>query len=131
MDNYKLRLSLLTISNGFFWMTIQITNRLTKNQVNQLLNVRPSRDFQREDFDIYTESEISVFDSILGTSIKAHFCRGENRYQGIQQNYLLPLPSYIFTKHFRYLKWRNPEPYKAILGVGFPLHKPYPYCLYR
>lgn len=25
----------------------------------------------REDFDIYTESQISVFDSILGTSIKA------------------------------------------------------------
>ena len=31
------------------------------------------------------------------------------------------------TKNFRYLKWRNPEPSKAILGVGFPLHKPYPY----
>ena len=29
------------------------------------------------------------------------------------------------TKNFRYLYWRNPEPYKAILGVGFPLHKPY------
>ena len=23
------------------------------------------------------------------------------------------------------------EPYKAILGMGFPLHKPYPYSLYR
>ena len=23
------------------------------------------------------------------------------------------------------------EPYKAILGVGFPLHKPYPYSLHR
>ncbi len=23
------------------------------------------------------------------------------------------------------------EPYKAILGVGFPFHKPYPYSLYR
>ena len=33
-------------------------------------------------------------------------------------------PSY-FTKKFRYLKWRNPAPYKlerAILGLGFPLH---------
>ena len=33
-------------------------------------------------------------------------------------------PSY-FTKKFRYLKWRNPEPYKlerAILGLVFPLH---------
>ena len=29
------------------------------------------------------------------------------------------------TKNFRYLKWRNPEPYKAILGLGFPLHRPY------
>ena len=76
------------------------------------------------------------------------------------------------TKNFRYLKWRNPEPYKAVVrvgipldlatdnekrssfvevsnhqefqvpkvqvlnlkklfwGVGFPLHKPYPYSLY-
>ena len=33
-----------------------------------------------------------------------------------------PLPS---PRNFRYLKWRNPAPYKAILGVGFPLHKPY------
>ena len=32
---------------------------------------RPSSDFQREDYDIYTESSISVFDAILGTSIKA------------------------------------------------------------
>ena len=23
-----------------------------------------------------------------------------------------------FTKTFRYLKWRNPDPYKAVLGVG-------------
>jgi len=32
-------------------------------------------------------------------------------------------PSYV-TKKFRYLKWRNPEPYKlerAILGLVFPL----------
>ena len=35
------------------------------------------------------------------------------------------------TKNFRYLKWRNPEPYKAILGMRIPLHKPYPYSLYR
>ena len=33
----------------------------------------------------------------------------------------------------RYLKWRvGTEPYKAIFwGLGFPLHKPYPYSLYR
>ena len=35
------------------------------------------------------------------------------------------------TKNFRYLKWRTPEPYKAILGMRIPLHKPYPYSLYR
>ena len=29
-----------------------------------------------------------------------------------------------FTESFRYLKWGT-EPYKAILEVGFPLHKPY------
>ena len=29
------------------------------------------------------------------------------------------------TKHFRYLNWRYSPIYKAILGVGFPLHKPY------
>ncbi len=33
-------------------------------------------------------------------------------------------------KHFRYLKWRY-WTLKAILGVGFPLHKPYPYSFYR
>ena len=34
------------------------------------------------------------------------------------------LVSALITKNFvRYLKWRNPEPYKANLGVGFPLHK--------
>ena len=27
----------------------------------------------------------------------------------------------IFTKNFRYLKWRNPDPYKAILGGGLSL----------
>ena len=27
----------------------------------------------------------------------------------------------LFTKRFRYLKWTNPEPDKAILGGGFPL----------
>ena len=37
----------------------------------------------------------------------------------------------FLTQHFRYLKWRYTEPYKAILRVGFPLHKPYPYSLYR
>ena len=40
----------------------------------------------------------------------------------------------IITKNFvRYLKWRNTEAYyKAIWGGGgFPLHKPYPYSLYR
>ena len=35
------------------------------------------------------------------------------------------------AKNFRYLKYRNPEPYKdysrLFLGMGFPLHKPYPY----
>ena len=35
-----------------------------------------------------------------------------------------------FTKNFRYLKWRNPEPYKAIFGVCFPLYKPYPNTAY-
>ena len=35
------------------------------------LCLRQNDDFIREDFDIYTESQISVFDSILGTSIKA------------------------------------------------------------
>ena len=29
-----------------------------------------------------------------------------------------------------HLKWRNPEPYKSVLGIGIPLHKPYPYSLY-
>ena len=33
--------------------------------------LRNSNDFQREDFDIYTESTVDVFDAILGTSIKA------------------------------------------------------------
>ena len=39
----------------------------------------------------------------------------------------------FFTKNFvRYLKWRvSWTLYPAILGVGFPLHKPYPYSLYR
>eukprot|EP00434_Breviolum_minutum_P003777 symbB.v1.2.003326.t1/scaffold171.1/size348550/3 len=41
------------------------------------VKVEPSRDFQREDFDIYTESEISVFDSILGTSIKVKTIDGD------------------------------------------------------
>ena len=36
-----------------------------------------------------------------------------------------------FTKSFRYPKCRYQVPYKAILVVGFPLHKPYPYSLYR
>ena len=32
----------------------------------------------------------------------------------------------MITKNFRYLKWRNPEPYVWLfVGVGFPLHKPY------
>ena len=37
-------------------------------------------------------------------------------------------------KFFRYLKWRGTpnEPYLWLFwGVGFPLHKPYPYSLYR
>ena len=34
------------------------------------------------------------------------------------------------TNNFRYLKGRNSEPYKAIFGVGFPLHKGHPYSLY-
>ena len=38
----------------------------------------------------------------------------------------------FFPKHFRYLKWRVSWALcSAILEVGFPLHKPYPYCLYR
>ena len=38
----------------------------------------------------------------------------------------------FITNMFRYLKWRvSWALYKAILGVGFPLHKPYPYSLYR
>ena len=38
----------------------------------------------------------------------------------------------IITKNFRYIKWRywTLSTYKAFLGVGFPLHKPYPYSLY-
>ena len=43
------------------------------------------------------------------------------------------LPTWIswnsqkITNHFRYLKWKNSVPYKAVLfwGRGFPLHKPY------
>ncbi len=36
------------------------------------------------------------------------------------------------TKNFRYLEWRVSWTLcSAILGVGFPLHKPYPYSLYR
>ena len=31
-----------------------------------------------------------------------------------------------FTKSFRYQKCRS-TPYNAISGVGFPVHKPYPY----
>ena len=34
-------------------------------------------------------------------------------------------PNKTVTKNSRYLKWRNPETYKAVLGVVFPLHKPY------
>ena len=30
----------------------------------------------------------------------------------------------MITKNFRYLKWGT-EPYKAILGLGFPLQEPY------
>ena len=38
---------------------------------------------------------------------------------------------WLLSRLSRYLKWRNPEPYyKAILGVGFPLHRPYLYSLY-
>ena len=34
--------------------------------------------------------------------------------------------------HFRYLKWRvSWTLWPAILWMGFPLHKPYPYSLYR
>ena len=50
------------------------------------------------------------------------------------QTYMNPgIPSRpLFTKSFRYLKWRVSWTWnKAILGVGFPLHKPYPYSLYR
>ena len=36
------------------------------------------------------------------------------------------------NNHFRYLKWRvSWTLFSAILMVGFPLHKPYPYSLYR
>ena len=38
--------------------------------------------------------------------------------------------SYLVPKNFKHLKWRVPEPHKAIFGVGFRLHKPYPYSLY-
>mmetsp|Transcript_53505 Transcript_53505/g.100305 ORF Transcript_53505/g.100305 Transcript_53505/m.100305 type:complete len:467 (+) Transcript_53505:28-1428(+) len=41
------------------------------------VKVEPSPDFQREDFDIYTESTISVFDAILGTSIKVKTIDGD------------------------------------------------------
>ena len=38
----------------------------------------------------------------------------------------------MFTKNFRYLKWRvSSTLFTAFLGMGFPLHKPYPYSLYR
>ena len=40
---------------------------------------RNSSDFQREDFDIYTESSVGVFDAILGTSIKARLGTREGR----------------------------------------------------
>ena len=34
----------------------------------------------------------------------------------------------FFTKNFRYLKWRNAEPSKAVFGGGLSL-RPYPYGL--
>ena len=48
------------------------------------------------------------------------------RQETLEQFYLGYLGGCI-RDSFRYLEWRNPEPYRAILGVGFPLHKPYPY----
>ena len=39
---------------------------------------------------------------------------------------------YQITNHFRYLKWRvSCTLFPAVLGGGFPLHKPYPYSLHR
>ena len=35
-----------------------------------------------------------------------------------------------FTKSFRYQTWRYRTLFLAILEVGFPFHKPYPYSLY-
>ena len=37
----------------------------------------------------------------------------------------------VKTRSFRYRKRRYWTEKKAILGMGFPLHKPYPYSLYR
>ena len=37
-----------------------------------------------------------------------------------------------FNKNFRYLKWRNPEAYLWLVGVGFPVSlSPYPCSLCR
>lgn len=41
------------------------------------VKVRPSPDFQRENFDIYTESSVGVFDAILGTSIQVKTVDGD------------------------------------------------------
>jgi len=41
------------------------------------VKVENSNDFQREDFDIYTESTVDVFDAILGTSIKVKTIDGD------------------------------------------------------
>jgi len=50
---------------------------------------------------------------------------GESSQQPIQK---CSWDLYI-TKNFRYLKWREPpEPYYR--GMGFPIHKPYPYSFF-
>jgi len=41
------------------------------------VKVEPSRDFEREGFDINTESTISIFDAVLGTSLKVRTIDGD------------------------------------------------------
>ena len=66
----------------------------------------------------------------LWVEIGTHNIWLEKHLHGIQYfSYIyLHLINNCIIKNFRN---GGTEPYKAILGVGFPLHKPYPYSLHR
>ena len=69
----------------------------------------------------------------LGPCGKFKLCDWRNGWKGVK-GHSLDLPPPRITKSFRYLKWRygGTEPYFSLFwGVRFPLHKPYPYSLYR